>query len=64
MTFGYNLNFDEVLIPNKTNFDWGILCDEKNPDCEMSSTVAQGTYENSTYKGLRGNVTLKLIKDQ
>lgn len=42
MNFNVDLNYDQVLIPNKLKQDWGVQCDEKNIDCEMTTKVAKG----------------------
>ena len=59
------MDFDKVLIPNSSTFQWGIVCDATNPDCELSGNEEKGTYDfGRDYKGLLGKLTLKLDKDQ
>lgn len=62
--FTINFDFDKVLIPDTTVFQWGVKCDETNPDCKMTTNQDSGSYDDRTYKGLLGKLTLKFDKDQ
>lgn len=62
--FRFNFNFDQVLIPDKQVFNWGIQCDDSNPTCVMTNKKAQFTFDQITYKGYEGSVEVLLDKTQ
>lgn len=58
ITLQLDFNYDQILIPDSSLYEWGIVCDQSSSDCQRGDQIKEGSFNQFSYKGVDSKVSL------